>query len=161
MAKPLEKAASEKGASLTLTSYGKIEAKGVAGKHGLAFELPDGHDKHEAKDYVLSVAKCSATNSSNFIASLAKQPPDNRAGCCIPLWRLDQGSVRHKLHARKPMVMIKENIRLKKGVPTKVLWQKQGDAIPAEPAQAAPLAAPLPAGGPDPEGQAKGAAAPS
>ena len=42
------------------------------------------------------------------------------------MWRLDHDSVRHKLHVRKPMVMTKENIRLKKGVPTKVLWQKQG-----------------------------------
>ena len=31
--KPLEKAAAQKGASLTLTSYGKIEAKCQAGKH--------------------------------------------------------------------------------------------------------------------------------
>ena len=77
------------------------------------------------------------------------------------MWRLGHDSVRHKLHAHKHMVMTKENIRLKKGVPTKVLWQKQGDAIPAEPAQAAPRAAPPPAGRPEPEGQAKGAAAPS
>ena len=54
------------------------------------------------------------------------------------------------------MVMTKENIRLQKGVPTKVLWQKQGDAIPAEPARAAPGAAPPPAGL---ETEAKGAAA--
>ena len=32
--RPLEKAASKKGTNLTLTSYGKIEAKGVAGSHG-------------------------------------------------------------------------------------------------------------------------------
>ena len=69
--------------------------------------------------------------------------------------------MRHKLHARKPMVISKDNIRLKKGVPTKVLWQKQGDTIPAQPPKAVPKAAPLPEGRPDPEGQAKGAAAPS
>ena len=136
--KPLEKAAGQKGTSLTLTSYGKIQAKGTAGKHGFAFELPDGHTNHEAKDYVLSTAKTSASNSGNFFASLAARSPDSWAGCCISLWRLDHDSVRHKLHARKPMVMTQENIRLKKGVPTKVLWQRQGDAIvPAAPAQAA------------------------
>ena len=41
--KPLEKAASQKGSPLTLTSYGKIEAKGAAGKHGYVFEFPDIH----------------------------------------------------------------------------------------------------------------------
>ena len=73
------------------------------------------------------------------------------------MWRVDHDSVRHKLHARKPMVMTKENIRLKKGVPTKVLWQRQGDAIPPEPAKVAPPVAPPPANGPKPESKAKGA----
>ena len=147
--KPLERAASQKGATLSLTSYGKIEAKGTAGKHGFAFEFPDGHPKHEAKDYNLTIAKTSIVNSGNFFAQLVVRSPDNWVGGCIPMWRLDYDSVRHKLHARKPMVMTKENIRLKKGVPTKVLWQKQGDAT-TEPAQAAPEA-PNPAGKPEPE----------
>ena len=60
------------------------------------------------------------------------------------MWRLDYDSVRHKLHARKPMVMTKENIRLKKGVPMKVLWQKQADGIP-------PASAPPPPNTPPPE----------
>ena len=32
--KPLEKAATQQGSPLTLTSFGKIEARGQAGKHG-------------------------------------------------------------------------------------------------------------------------------
>ena len=39
--KPLERAAAQKGTPLTLISYGKIEAKGQAGKHGFGFEHPE------------------------------------------------------------------------------------------------------------------------
>ena len=34
VARPLEKSASKEGEPLTLTSYGKVEPKGTAGKHG-------------------------------------------------------------------------------------------------------------------------------
>ena len=66
--KPLEKAAAKKGTALSLTSYGKVEAKGQAGKHSFGFEFPDGHPKHIAQDYILSVAKAAAktTNSVCF-----------------------------------------------------------------------------------------------
>ena len=138
--KPLEKAASQKGTPLTVTSYGKVEAKGVAGKHGYGFEFPDGHPKHNAQDYFLSTAKAGAktSNSGNFFASLAIR--DGWAGACIPMWRIAHDPVRHALHARKPMVIAKDNISLKKGVPMKVLWLKRGNSN-----------LPQPAGNPNPE----------
>ena len=42
------------------------------------------------------------------------------------MWRLAHDSVRSILHARKPVAIVKENITLKKGVPMKVMWLKQG-----------------------------------
>ena len=124
--KPLEKMAAKKGTSLTLTSYGKVEAKGTAGKHSFGFEFPDGHPKHNAQDYVLSAAKAGAktTNSGEFWASLAVR--DGWAGACVPMWRLAHDPVRHAVHARKPVCVAKDNITLKKGVPMKVMWLKQG-----------------------------------
>ena len=56
------------------------------------------------------------------------------------MWRITHDPVRHVLHARKPMVIAKDNISLKKGVPMKVLWLKQGNAN-----------LPQPAGTPNPE----------
>ena len=108
-----------------------MKLKKAAGKHGYGFEFPDGHPKHSAQDYVLSIAKAGAktSNSGNVFASLATR--DGWAGACMTMWRLTHDPVRHALHARKPMVMVKENITLKKGVPMKVLWLKRGD--PAKP----------------------------
>ena len=42
------------------------------------------------------------------------------------MWRLAHDPVRSSLHARKPVAIVKENITLKKGVPMKVMWLKQG-----------------------------------
>lgn len=69
--KPLEKLAAKKGVPITLTSYGKVEAKGAAGKHGFGFEFPTGHPKHQAQEYIMSAAKAGAktTNSGNFFQS--------------------------------------------------------------------------------------------
>ena len=140
MVRPLEKSASKKASPLILTSYGKVEAKGTAGKHGYGFEFPDGHPKHNAQDYILSTAKpgAKACNSGNFFASLAVR--DGWAGACSVMWRLTHDPVRHNLHARKPLTITKESIALKKGVPMKVLWLKRGEAG---------LPTPLP--GPNPE----------
>ena len=113
----MEKVAAKKGAPLTLTAYDKIEAKGVAGKHGYGFEWPDGHLKHNTQDYFLSDAKAGAktSTSGNFFASLAIR--DGWAGACVTMWCLAHDPVRHALHARKPLIMAKENITLKKGCP--------------------------------------------
>ena len=131
--KSLEKAAAKQGTPLTLTSYGKVEAKGTAGKHGFGFEFPDNHPKHTAQDYVLSTAKAGAktTNSGNFFATLALR--DGWAGACTPMWRLAHDPVRSAMHARKPMVISKDNITLKKGVPMKVLWIKRGEGQASKP----------------------------
>ena len=139
--KPLEKSASQKGTPLTLTSYGKIEATGGAGKHGYSFEFPDGHPRHAAQEYVVAAPKGGAksSNSGNFFASLATR--DGWAGACMPMWRLVHDPVRHALHARKPVAVVKENITLKKGVPMKVLWLKRGDPNSSNPAEAPNAAA--------------------
>ncbi len=133
VARPLEKNAAKKASPLTLTSYGKVEAKGAAGKHGYGFEFPDGHPKHIAQDYILSAAKpgTKTINSGNFFASLAVR--DGWAGACGVMWRLTHDPVRHTLHARKPLAIVKENITLKKGVPMKVLWLKRGEAAASKP----------------------------
>ena len=132
--RPLEKSASQKASPLILTSYGKVQATGSAGKHGYSFEFPDGHAKHMAQDYILSVARANSaktSNSGNFFASLAIR--DGWAGACGLMWRLTHDSVRHNLHARKPLTIAKENIALKKGVPMKVLWLKRGEASLPQP----------------------------
>ena len=143
--KPLEKQAAKGSQVLTVTAYGKIEAKGAAGKHGYSFEFPDGNPKHQAQDYILSTNKSGgkATNSGNFFTTLASR--DGWEGPLMTMWRLSHDSVRHALHARKPLVAAEENIPLKKGVPVKVLWQKRaGQPKPLEAgAEGAPL--PLPA----------------
>ena len=94
--KPLEKAAAQKGTSLTLTSYGKIEAKGQAGKHGFGFECPEGNPKHAPRDYILTTAKAGAktTTSGNFFANLAMR--DGWAGPCGTMWRLSHDPVRRR-----------------------------------------------------------------
>jgi hypothetical protein len=98
--KPLERAAAQKGAEMSLSSYGKIEAKGQAGKHGFGFECPEGHPKHTPQDYILTTAKAGAktTTSGNFFANLAIR--DGWAGLCGTMWRLAHDPVRHMLHAR-------------------------------------------------------------
>ena len=50
----------------------------------------------------------------------------------MQMWRLSHDPVRHTLHARKPVVVTKENIALKKGVPLKVLWLKRGEATSSQ-----------------------------
>ena len=112
---PLEKAAAQKGASLTLTCYGKIEAKGRAGKHGLGFEHSEGNPKNTPQDYILTTTKAGAksTTSGNFLATLAIR--DGWAGPCGTMWRLTHDPVRHILHARKPFVINTENLSLKNG----------------------------------------------
>ena len=42
--------------------------------------------------------------------------------------------VRHSLHAREPMAIVKDNISLKKGIPMKVLWINHGDVHLPKPA---------------------------
>ena len=99
---------------MTLTSYGKIEAKGQAGKHGSGFEHPEGHPKHAPQDYILTTAKAGATTttSRNFLANLAIR--DGWAGPCGTMWRLSRDLARHVLHARKPFVINTENLSLNK-----------------------------------------------
>ena len=115
MIKPLEKAAAQNSSYLTLTSFGKTEAKGQAGKHGFGFEHPQGHPNHSLQDYILTTVEAGAKNttSGNFSASLAIR--DGWAGPCGTMWRLAHDPVRHVLHARKPFVINAENIILNKG----------------------------------------------
>ena len=55
MLKPFdEKEAAQKGASLTITAYGKLIPEGAAGKHQYTFEFPEGHPTHKAMDYLLT-----------------------------------------------------------------------------------------------------------
>ena len=124
MAKPLETSASKKASPLTLTSYGKVEPNGTAGKHGYTFEFPDEHPRHSPMDYFLRKATAGAhtTNSGNYFSTLAAR--NGWAGSVGVMWRLTHDPVRHFLHARKPMVIAMDNISLKKGIPMKVLWMK-------------------------------------
>ena len=127
VARPLEKSASQKASPLTLTSYGKVEPNGTAGKHGYTFEFPDGHPKHSPMAFVLSKAKPGqhTTKSGNYFSTLAAR--NGWAGSVGVMWRLTHDPVRHFLHARKPMVIAMDNISLKKGIPMKVLWIKHGE----------------------------------
>ena len=92
----------------------------------------DGHPKHSPMDFLLSKAKASThtTNSGNFFASLAAR--EGWAGAVGIMWRLTHDSVRNFLHARKPMVIVVDNISLKSGIPMKVLWIKHGKLNPPE-----------------------------
>ena len=123
----------KKASPLTLTSYGKVEPNGTAGKHGYTFEFPDGHPKHTPMDFVLSTAKAGAhtTNSGNYFSSLAVRK--GWAGSLGVMWRLAHDPVRHALHAKKPMVVTMGTIPLKKGIPMKVLWIKHSEVNPAKP----------------------------
>ena len=122
----------KKASPLTLTSYGKVEPNGTAGKHGYTFEFPDGHPKHSPMDYLLSPPKAGAqTNSGNYFSSLAVRK--GWAGSVGVMWRLAHDPVRHALHARKPMVITMGNISLKKGIPMKVLWITHSQVNPAKP----------------------------
>ena len=117
-----------------MTSYGKVAPKGTAGKHGYTFEFPDGHPKHSPMDFILSPGKGGehTGNSGNYFSTLAAR--NGWAGSLGVMWRLTHDPVRHFLHARKPMVITMENITLKKGIPTKVLWMKRGEAdVPTPP----------------------------
>ena len=122
----------KKASPLTLTSYGKVEPNGTAGKHGYTFEFPDGHPKHSPMDFLLSKAKAGAltTNSGNYFSTLAAR--NGWAGSVGVMWRLTHDPVRHFLHARKPMVIVVDNISLKRGIPMKVLWIKHGEVTPPE-----------------------------
>ena len=51
----------KKALPLTLTSYGKVEPNGTAGKHGYTFEFPDGHPKHSPMEFTLNKAKAWGT----------------------------------------------------------------------------------------------------
>ena len=134
MAKPLETSASKKASPLTLTSYGKVEPNGTAGKHGYTFEFPDEHPRHSPMDYFLRKATAGAhtTNSGNYFSTLAAR--NGWAGSVGVMWRLTHDPVRHFLHARKPMVIAMDNISLKKGIPKKVLWIKHGEVNLPKPA---------------------------
>ena len=110
-----------------LTSYGKVEPNGTAGKHGYTFEFPDGHPKHSPMDYILSAAEAGTrnSNSGNYFSTSAVR--DGWAGSVRVMWRLVHDPVRHFVHARKPMVIAADNISLKKGIPMKVLWIKHSE----------------------------------
>ena len=121
-----------------MTSYGKVEPKGIAGKHGYTFEFPDDHPKHTPMDFVLSKAKAGAQttpgqmHSGNYFSTLAAR--NGWAGSVGVMWRLTHDPVRHVLHALQPMVIAKDNISLKKGIPMKVLWIKHGEVNLPKPA---------------------------
>ena len=132
LAKPLEKNAAQNGASLTLTSYGKLKPEGTAGKHGFGFEFAEENPKHVAQDYILSTAKTSKISSGNFFANLATRHGWN--GQLMDMWRLGLDNVRHAMHAKKPFVVTSEVLSLKKGVPVKVMWVKQPDLPSPNPA---------------------------
>ena len=66
--KPLEKAAVEAAASLTLKGWGKIIPVGDEGKHGYELEFLAGHAKNEAQDYQPRGASEKLT-SGNFFAT--------------------------------------------------------------------------------------------
>ena len=68
--KPLEKAAIEAAAALTLKCLGKIIPVGDAGRHGYELEFPAGHAKNEAQDCQPRGASEKLT-SGNFFRSLA------------------------------------------------------------------------------------------
>ncbi|MFM7989671.1 MAG: hypothetical protein ACKPKO_61200, partial [Candidatus Fonsibacter sp.] len=73
LAKPSEKKAAQKGASLTITAYGKLMPEGVAGKHAYTFEFPEGHANHKGMDYFLASkfpgkAGSKTTSSGNFFS---------------------------------------------------------------------------------------------
>ena len=128
VARPLEKSASQKASPLTLTSYGKVEPNGTAGKHGYTFEFPEDHPKHSPLDYFLSKAKLGThtTASGNYFSSLVARA--GWSGSVGVMWRLQHDPVRHCLHARKPVAIAMDNISLKKGIPMKVLWM-QGSKV--------------------------------
>ena len=55
------------------------------------------------------------------------------------MWRLAHDPVRLFVHARKPMAIAMDNISLKKGIPTKVLWIKHGQVnLPKPPVDPKP-----------------------
>jgi len=118
--KPLERKAAEGGASVILTSYGKVIPHGSAGQHGYKFEFPHDTPQHKAQDYIPRLSAGSKITSGNFFASLA-----NRAGwggVLAPLWRLSHDNVRHILTARKPFVIVAQDVKLEKGKPLKLCW---------------------------------------
>ena len=100
-----------------MTSYGKVEPNGTAGKHGYTFEFPDGDPNHSPMDFVIIKAKAGAhtTNSRNYFSTMAAR--NGWAGSVGVMWRLTHDPVCHFLHARKPMVIAMDNISLKKGIP--------------------------------------------
>ena len=112
---------------MTLTSFGKIEARGQAGKHGLGFEHPQGHPKHSLQGYILTTGKAGAKNTTSGIFSASLAIRHGWAGPCGTMWRLAHDLARHVLYARKPFVIHTESIILKQGAPTQVLWLKKGD----------------------------------
>ena len=74
LSKPLEKQAAKKGASLTITAYGKLKPEGTAGKHHYTFEFPDGNPRHSAMDYFLTRTPARAPTSSSGIFFIPSQP---------------------------------------------------------------------------------------
>ena len=136
--KAYEKKAAQKGTSLTLTAYGKLVPEGAAGKHQYTFEFPDGNPKHKGMDYCVAskaTPKGPKTSSGNFFAPLAGR--EGWEGALIDMWRLGYDGVHHNLVARKPHVITRDNITLKKGVPIKVLWRASAVAVSGDGAASA------------------------
>ena len=100
---------------MTLTSFGKIEARGQAGEHGFGFAHPQGHPKHSLQDYILTTGKAGAKNTTSGHLSASLAIRDGWPGPCGTMWRLAHDPVRHVLHACKPFVINTEHIILKKG----------------------------------------------
>ena len=128
LAKPLEKKAAQNGESLTITAYGKLIAEGKAGHaHHFSFEIPDEDPKHTP--YNLFLAKtaikkdnCKNESSGNFFSNFTFT--DEWEGACLPIWQFAYDPIRHSLSAKKPFVVINEQISLQKGIPLKILWRK-------------------------------------
>ena len=120
----------KKASPLTLTSYGKVEPNGTAGKHGYTFEFPEDHPKHSPMDYFVSKARSGThtTSSGNYFSTLVART--GWSGSVGVMWRLEHDPVRHFLHARKPVAIATDNISLKKGIPMKVLWMKGSKGDP-------------------------------
>ena len=141
--KAFEKKAAQKGTSLTLTGYGKLVPEGAAGTHQYTFEFPDGNPKHKGMDYSVAskatTGKGPKTSSGNFFAPLVCR--EGWEGALINMWRLGYDGVHHNLVARKPHVITRDNITLKKGVPIKVLWRTAGASAAAASTDAAASAA--------------------
>lgn len=111
---------------ISMTSFGRLLPKGDAGRHSYDFEFKEGHDKHDALEFVPTPSKegkLKVTAANFFVGTVDRTNGIASHGALEVVWRMTYNAVGNILKPQKPSVVTKDRISLPAGKPVLIAWQ--------------------------------------